>query len=355
MARPHHVLGSKRPRPESSATLFCDGSADGSFREGTDVELSHWIPNRTPAEFRADTSTEICLRFAESGRLDEFDLVVNNPADVDGVLSVFALVEPDLALAHRAELVAAAEMGDFWSYGEGAALALFQALTLELAAADAADAGPTAAYDHAFDVVRATLAGECPHDVDPARAALDAAVTLIDEEAVERREVHDRFACYVVPVELAAEDLAAALRVPGFNAPLDGSALLPPQARNRLDKERVPLVSIATDRGWFHDLWYPGYMWADTENVWRAPGFRFANSTNAWLYGFPTLIAAVESLREMERSRGDWSVVERLLPFKTLPGRNFPVVVSFLEDEEHPAVSALPPETVAAALAPAFA
>ena len=39
--------------PDSRATIFCDGSADESFRRGVDVELSHWIPNRTPGEFRA--------------------------------------------------------------------------------------------------------------------------------------------------------------------------------------------------------------------------------------------------------------------------------------------------------------
>jgi hypothetical protein len=355
MTRRFHILGSTQPRPGSKATLFCDGSADQSFREGLDLELSHWVPNRTPAEYRADTSTEICLRFAESGRLDDFDLVVNNHADVDGVLSVFSLVDPELALAHRADVICAAEMGDFWGDGDGLALALFQSLTLLLARLDEEDADSTVAYGRSFDHVREVLRSGGAPDMDAARAALEASVTLIEEGLVTRLQINEHLTSYVVPEELAAEDLDAALRVPEFNAPLDGRALLLPQARNRFDKERVQLVSIATERGWHHDLWYPGYMWADTENVWRAPGFRFADSTNAWFYGFPELMAAVEGLRRAEEARGHWTVVDRLLPFKTLPGRNFPVVVSFLEDGECPATSSLEPARVAALLAPAFA
>jgi hypothetical protein len=348
-----HILGSGRPRPDSRATIFCDGSADDSFRTGVDVELSHWIPNRTPGEFRADTSTEICLKFATFGALESYDLVVNNHLDVDGVLSVYALVDPR-SLQHREAIVGAAEMGDFWAYGGGLALSLFVTLTDRIAAY--ADDDTMVAHEACFDAVRELLSGAEPGPgVDDARAILAASLDLVNSGRVRRTELHERFVSYVIPQELAEGDLDAALHVPEFNAPLSTDTLLLPQARNFRDKERVQLVSAEIDGGWCHDLWYPGYMWADTEDVWRAPGFQFADSTNAWFYGFAQLTAAVEALRRRETADGEWTVADRLLPFKTIPGRNFPVVLSYLGRDARPAPSRLPPADVAATLAPAFA
>ena len=55
--------------------------------------------------------------------------------------------------------------------------------------------------------------------------------------------------------------------------------------------------------GWHYDLCYPGYMWADTENVWRAPGFEFSGSLNGHYYGYEPLESVVRSLRRLERTR----------------------------------------------------
>jgi len=47
-----YVEGTKLlERPESRRTVFADGTSESGFREGTDVELSHWIPNRTPPRY----------------------------------------------------------------------------------------------------------------------------------------------------------------------------------------------------------------------------------------------------------------------------------------------------------------
>ena len=87
------IQGSRRPRPVSARTIYCDGSAGEGFRPGVDMELSHWLPNRTPPRFKADSSTEICLNFAATGgALADYDLTLNNHVDVDGVLSMFAVV-----------------------------------------------------------------------------------------------------------------------------------------------------------------------------------------------------------------------------------------------------------------------
>jgi hypothetical protein len=350
-----HIQGSDRPRPASRATIFCDGTADESFRPGTDIELSHWMPNRTPVEVRADTSTEICLRFVELGAHDQYDLVVNNHADVDGVLSVFAIVEPRLASKHREAIVGAAAMGDFWAHGGGLAIAIFVMLT------DVIDAGGengdvAATYDRAFHVVRDLLAEATPPpEVDAARATLAASLDLVATGRVTRTLTHERFVSYRIPAAVVGSNRAAALNVPRFGAQLSSETLLLPQARNFHDAERIQLVSVEGEAGWTHDLWYPGYMWADTHNLWRAPGFEFANLTDKWFFRSPELTAAIDTLRQRETADGEWTAADGLITLETIPGRRFPVVLSFLGRDAQPADSSLTPDEVATILAPTFA
>jgi hypothetical protein len=91
--------------------LSVDGTVDDA------LHLSHWEGNATPEELRADTSTEIALNFVAWPRRAEWaggvDLVTNNHFDTDGVLSVWTVLAGERALDLRAELVAAAEAGDF--------------------------------------------------------------------------------------------------------------------------------------------------------------------------------------------------------------------------------------------------
>jgi uncharacterized protein DUF6687 len=91
--------------------LSVDGTVDDA------LHLSHWAGNTTPAELRADTSTEIALNFAAWPQRDEWtrgvEVVTNNHFDADGVLSVWAVLNGERALGLRDELVSAAEAGDF--------------------------------------------------------------------------------------------------------------------------------------------------------------------------------------------------------------------------------------------------
>ncbi|HEX8337757.1 MAG TPA: DUF6687 family protein [Pyrinomonadaceae bacterium] len=91
--------------------LAVDGTVDGA------LHLSHWEGNATPAELRADTSTEIALNFAAWPRRGEWargvEVVTNNHFDADGVLSVWSVLNGERALGLRRELVSAAEAGDF--------------------------------------------------------------------------------------------------------------------------------------------------------------------------------------------------------------------------------------------------
>ena len=80
------IVGSTSPRPDAERIIFCDGTGGNLFHADTDLELSHWRPNRTPVEYRAGTSTEICFRFLDDARPDSWTVAVNNHLDVDGIL-----------------------------------------------------------------------------------------------------------------------------------------------------------------------------------------------------------------------------------------------------------------------------
>ncbi|MFT7462594.1 MAG: hypothetical protein ACI9EF_000935 [Pseudohongiellaceae bacterium] len=105
-------------------TVFVDGTTDG-FRS-----LSHWPGNTTPAPFKRDLSTQICLAWAAASPseraelLGDFNEVANNHFDTDGVLSVFAVLFPEIALQHRDLMERAAATGDFGIWTGADALAL---------------------------------------------------------------------------------------------------------------------------------------------------------------------------------------------------------------------------------------
>jgi hypothetical protein len=92
-------------------TISCDGRVPG----GVSLELTHWTDNETPDKYYADTSTEMALKLPPDEYTDA--IVLNNHYDTDGVLSVFACLQPDLARKYAGLLKEGAEAGDFgeWS------------------------------------------------------------------------------------------------------------------------------------------------------------------------------------------------------------------------------------------------
>ncbi|MDB5095669.1 MAG: hypothetical protein JWM80_90 [Cyanobacteria bacterium RYN_339] len=318
-------------RPASRQTIYADGSADEHFREGVDLELSHWLPNRTPIPYKADTSTEICLRFVDAPLPGDWDLAVNNHLDVDGVLSVYALVHSDRALAHRDTLIGAARMGDFWDWAPLPAQVLFQGLVNFQHAHPWGSIGLMDLYTRCFTRINQLLAAD-PEAVPDARPGIDALARGCERAAALRKPIHDRFVHY--PLERLEP-------VPDFNAPLDPTLAVPVQARNRYDRERIQLLSAPVAGGWAYELWYPGYRWAETPDSWAAPGFTFTGSTNGYRYDHAPLEVAVAALD------GTWHRAEELTPFKAAPGRNYPVIL-YNEGTAHP------PDEVVAILAAAF-
>ena len=346
-----HITGSRHPRPPARRVAFCDGSTDSTWRDDTDLELSHWIPNRTPAAFKADTSTGIVLQALAAGATADIDLVVNNHVDTDGALSLFVLRHPALALAHRRTLEQAAAMGDFHAWGDAPAQRLFQALALRRTRLHAAGVDPQDQC-HALHALARALLGDADDpeagldDPAPGLAALHAAADAVDQGRICRTLRSPFLAHYVVPDPLPDRD-----GLPPLDQPVRPGALLPPHVRSRLDAERLQLLSSPAPGGWLHDLCWPGHAWAETATLWRPPGLRPGDGSNHHRLQFPPLDPTCAALNAHDSGPGHWQVATTLGPFGALKGRPFPVVLARLHDGR-PAASTLGPEDVAQHLAP---
>ncbi len=92
---------------------------DGPATVGTTLCLSHWPgAPAVPDSLQADLSAQMAFRY-----LDHPDalhgnarLVTNNHLDQDGLVSLFALIDPEAALLRRALLEDLAAAGDFGTY-----------------------------------------------------------------------------------------------------------------------------------------------------------------------------------------------------------------------------------------------
>ncbi len=220
--------------------IACDGLVDGAA-----VHLSHWAGNRTPDAFRRDTSTESALVFArERGDDRALPVAANNHFDTDGLLSVFALCEPERALRHESLLVAAAEAGDFDEWpADDAGLAL----DLAVGAISARAIGDRATYRVALEVI-----GDVVERLDAHRDLWERPFSsLVDAlERARRSEVR----------VLVHGGIVAFVHAPGVSeAPGPVLTRLAPAGAARW------LVALERDDGRF-DYRYerPRYAWADT-------------------------------------------------------------------------------------------
>ena len=107
---------------------------DGTTRPGSVLTLSHWPQSPTPGILARDLSAQIVFAFLHaaaggSGRRAtgrsgteirraieagaRAEAVTNDHFDEDGLVSVFAMTDPDTALRHEGVLVEVASCGDF--------------------------------------------------------------------------------------------------------------------------------------------------------------------------------------------------------------------------------------------------
>jgi hypothetical protein len=102
---------------------------DGYPAEGTVLTLSHWRGSGSPEELAADLSTQIAFRYLDRPDLRvEAELVSNNHFDEDGLCGIYAVLNPEEALARRALLEDVAAAGDFGTFRDRAAARIAFAL-----------------------------------------------------------------------------------------------------------------------------------------------------------------------------------------------------------------------------------
>jgi hypothetical protein len=343
------IVGKGSARPGTGPIIFCDGTGGNLFQSHTDLELSHWRPNTTPQQYRAGTSTEICLRFLDNPLPGRWTVAVNNHVDVDGILSVYVLLHSEHALANRRMIIEAAEMGDFWGWGEPPAQRVFQGITrLMNSSADG-----RAVYDEAFRRIPALMDGTDPEaaDLDESLLPLQRGVEIVEQGRIARNLIGDRLAHYIVPLDVAGDDDNRATYCPEFNEATSESAVLWPHVRAKLDRERMCLVSVERKLGWFHDLWFPGYLWADTEGLWQVPDLTYHDGMGSYALDNRHLVAAFDELQRRESATGCWALGGTSLPFSSELQDRFPLGGRFLNEQGKAAVSRLSPEAVAGVLA----
>ncbi|MCY4121575.1 MAG: hypothetical protein OXG72_11720 [Acidobacteria bacterium] len=100
--------------PYAAASSEPNVIVDGTANDRTLITLSHWRRSGTPADLMADTSTAIVFNYLDRPDLHvAADVVSNNHFDEDGLVGIYALLEPEAAASRRDLLIDAAQAGDF--------------------------------------------------------------------------------------------------------------------------------------------------------------------------------------------------------------------------------------------------
>lgn len=248
--------------------LSVDGTVDNA------IHFSHWQGNETPAEVKADTSTEIALNLVASPNRDKLtrgiELITNNHFDTDGVLSVWTVLNGERALDLHDRLIWAAEAGDFSEFrNEDAVRASIVIQGSDQASSNNDSGSPLAGL----------LAGE--EVDDDARAyelvlpEVERVLTRVDDyeslwrsawdeiakafESFERGEstVEEYPESSLSLITLAPEVFSAT----GFN-PTRHAA--PYTAISRYARGQLFLIATPLHDGWAYRIDYPYYSWAET-------------------------------------------------------------------------------------------
>jgi len=247
-------------------------SVDGTVSDS--IHFSHWEGNETPAQLKADTSTEIALNLVKAPNRNELthgiELVTNNHFDTDGVLSVWTVLTGQRALELREKLIPAAEAGDFSEFTNADAVRASIAiqgsdqptpgdesgspLARQLAGADVED--DARAYDLVLPEVERLLTKT--GEYEPLwRSAWEKIATAM--------ESFERGASQVVELDEAGISLVTVapdvFSSSGFN-PTRHAA--PYTAISRYAKGRLFLITTPLKNGWAYRIDYPYYSWAET-------------------------------------------------------------------------------------------
>jgi len=103
--------------PYEEARTIPNVVVDGSPNESTVLTLTHWPGIEQPAGLAADLSAEMAFKYLDARPSHATaDVVTNNHFDQDGLVAMYALVDPELSLRHRQQLIDVAAAGDFATY-----------------------------------------------------------------------------------------------------------------------------------------------------------------------------------------------------------------------------------------------
>jgi hypothetical protein len=247
--------------------LSVDGTVDNA------IHFSHWQGNETPAQLKADTSTEIALNLVAAPNRNELargiDLVTNNHFDTDGVLSVWTVLTGERALELRDRLIPAAEAGDFSEFSNEAAVRasiVIQGSDQPIPDSDsrsplaaklgATNADEASAYRLVLPEVERVLTRT--DEYEPLwRSAWDQIAT-----ALESFEHGDSKVTELGDAGVSLVTLSPAVFSPsGFN-PIRHAA--PYTAISHYAKGRLFIIATPLKNGWSYRVDYPYYSWAET-------------------------------------------------------------------------------------------
>lgn len=292
-------------------------SVDGTVSNS--IHFSHWQGNETPAEVKADTSTEIALNLVTSPNRTKLtkniDLVTNNHFDTDGMLSVWTVMAGERAAQYRDILIAAAEAGDFSEYSSADGVRI--SLTIQGSDQVVPD------EDTGSPLAR-MLAGENVDDdarcYELIMPEVERLLTNINDyeslwrsgwrKIVEALESFDRGSSKVV--EFPASKVSLVTLAPevfsgeAFN-PTSHSA--PYTAISKFAQGQLFLIAIESADGWFYRIDYPYYSWAETivrpqverrdlTAILQALNEREQNRNGLWQYDSREMTSAAKFLDE---------------------------------------------------------
>ncbi|MBA2703985.1 MAG: hypothetical protein H0U60_09040 [Blastocatellia bacterium] len=247
-------------------------SVDGTV--GNSIHFSHWQGNETPAEVKADTSTEIALNLMASPNRDALtqgiELITNNHFDTDGILSVWTMLNGERAPELRDQLIPAAEAGDFSEFTNDNAIRASIAIQGSDQPVTADDAGSPLAHQ---------LAGG-PVDGD-ARAyelvlpEVERLLTRTDEyenlwrgpwqQIATAIDSFERGASTVQEINEAKLSLITIAREVFGPTGFDPARHAAPfTAISHYAKGQLFLIAIPYQTGWAYRIDYPYYSWAET-------------------------------------------------------------------------------------------
>jgi len=246
--------------------LSVDGTVDNA------IHFSHWNGNKTPAQVKADTSTEIALNVVAAADREELtqgiDLVTNNHFDTDGVLSVWTMLNGEHALALRDELIAAAEAGDFSEFS-----------SVDGVRASIVIQGSDSPIDKSGSPLAQQLAGK---DFNDESRNYDLVLPHVERVLTRTDEFEPLWRDSWARVERALDSFAkGASHIEGFEDAKLSLVTLAPEvfgpsgfdpaqhaapfaAISHHARGELFLIATPLNQGWSYRLDYPYYSWAET-------------------------------------------------------------------------------------------